>query len=254
MTEPEEITIINRVLDGETDVFGLLVEAYQGLLLRVIGGILNDQRHLAEEIAQDVLVEAFRRLPDFDSARSPFRSWLLMIARSRAINALRKRRPTYCETVPETPEMPPEPMADELQQLDAALHQLPAKQKRALLLSQVEGLPYRQIAEIENASVGTIKSRVSRAPRISPSHPNARTMKEKDEHDPLLEQWTKYRCNTPGDTGDFTREVMGRIAAGSESERSVPGRTAPRLQRLALTTTCAAAGIGKFLIVLRLAV
>ena len=59
--------------------------------------------------------------------------------------------------------MPPEPMGDEVRQLDAALHQLPEQQKRALLLSQVEGLPYRQIAEIERASVGTIKSRVSRA-------------------------------------------------------------------------------------------
>ena len=163
MTEQEEIAIINRVLDGETDVFARLVETYQGLLLRVIGGILNDQRHLAEEITQDVLVEAFRRLPQFDNARSPFRSWLLMIARSRAINALRKKRPTYCGTVPDTPQMPPEPMGDEVRQLDAALHQLPEKQKRALLLSQVEGLPYRQIAEIERASVGTIKSRVSRA-------------------------------------------------------------------------------------------
>ena len=163
MTEPEEIAIINRVLDGDLDAFALLVEAYQPLLLRVVGTILNDQSNLAEEIAQDVFVEAFRRLPDFDAARSPFRSWILMIARSRAINALRKKRPIYCESVPEPSTMPPEEMRDALGQLDAALHQLPGEQKRALLLSQIEGLPYREIATIEGASVGTIKSRVSRA-------------------------------------------------------------------------------------------
>lgn len=163
MTEEQEIDIINRVLDGDTDAFAAIVEAYQALLLRVIAGILNDRRDLAEEIAQDVLVEAFRRLPDFDPGRSPFRSWLLMIARSRAINALKKKRPTYCAEVPESAQMPPEPRRDELQRLDAALHQLPPAQKRVLLLAQVEGLPYRQIAEIEGTSVGTIKSRVSRA-------------------------------------------------------------------------------------------
>lgn len=163
MTEPEESHIINRVLDGETEAFSELVAAYHPLLSRVICGILNEQRHLAEEITQDVLVEAYRRLPDFDPARSPLRSWLLMIARSRAINALRKKRPIYCETVPELAQPPAEPLGDQFRLLDAALHQLPPKQKRALLLSQIEGLPHREIAEIENTSVGTIKSRISRA-------------------------------------------------------------------------------------------
>lgn len=163
MTEPQEIDIVNRVLDGDSDAFAALVVAYQAMLLRVIAGILSDRRDLAEEIAQDVLVEAFQRLPDFDPARSPFRAWLLMIARSRAINALKKKRPTYLAEIPEPAEMPPESRVDEWRLLDAALHQLPPKQKRALLLAQVEGLPYRQIAEIEGTSVGTIKSRVSRA-------------------------------------------------------------------------------------------
>ncbi len=163
MDEDQETDIINRVLNGETDAFAGLVEAYGPLLQRVIAGILNDQRHLAEEITQDVLVEAFRRLPNFDPARSPFRSWVLMIARSRALTALRKKRPTYRAVVPEVAQMPPEPRDEVWRQLDAALHQLPGKQKRALLLSQIEGLPYRQIAEIENTSVGAIKSRVSRA-------------------------------------------------------------------------------------------
>lgn len=163
MDEAHETDIINRVLNGETDAFAGLVEAYGPQLQRVIAGILNDQRHLAEEITQDVLVEAFRRLPKFDPDRSPFRSWLLMIARSRAITALRKKRPIYLAVVPEVAHMPPEPRDDVWCQLDAALHQLPGKQKRALLLSQIEGMPYRQIAEIENTSVGTIKSRVSRA-------------------------------------------------------------------------------------------
>lgn len=163
MTEQHEIDIINRVLDGEIDAFSVLVEAYQAVLLRVIAGILNDQRGLAEEIAQDVLVEAFRRLADFDPARSPFRSWLLMIARSRAINAVRKKRPVYVAEVPDIPVSPHESLRDEFLLLDAALHRLPPKQKRALLLSQVEGLTHRQVAEIERTSVGTIKSRVSRA-------------------------------------------------------------------------------------------
>jgi len=163
MEEHEEIAIINRVLAGETDAFSLLVAAYQAVLLRVVAGVLNDRRRMAEEVAQDVFVEAFRRLPDFDSGRSRFQSWLLMIGRSRALNALRKKQPTYMAEVPEVGESNLDPIREEMVLLDGALHQLPVGQKRALLMSQVEGMTYRQIAEIEGVSEGTVKSRVSRA-------------------------------------------------------------------------------------------
>ena len=164
MGETEEIRTINRVLDGDTGACAGLVATWQAPLIRFLGALLREDRRLAEDLAQDVFIEAFRRLPDFDSSRSRFSSWLFMMARSRAINALRKGCPEFVATPPEvmTPG-PPVSERDDLASLDRAFHRLPADQRRALHLAVVEGLPHHEIAAIEGVAVGTIKSRVSRA-------------------------------------------------------------------------------------------
>ena len=135
MNEDEELRVIRCVVDGEIEAFEHLVLHYQDRLLRMIATLLNDERRLAEDIAQTVFVEAFRRLQDFDPARSRFSTWLFMIARSRAINVLKKKRPTLLAELPEREAQVPDPgHRDDLKSLDLALHQLPQKQKRAFTL------------------------------------------------------------------------------------------------------------------------
>lgn len=164
MSEDEELQIIRRTVDGEIEAFEYLVHHYQDRLLRMIATLLNDERRLAEDLAQIVFVEAFRRLKDFDPARSRFSTWLFMIARSRSLNALKKKRPTLLAELPEQYADNPEPEGrDRLRTLDQALHQLPGKQKRAFTLVALEDLSYAEAAQIEGTTVGTIKSRVSRA-------------------------------------------------------------------------------------------
>jgi RNA polymerase sigma-70 factor (ECF subfamily) len=164
MSEDEELQIIRRIVDGEIDAFEHLVLHYQDRLLRMIATLLNDQRRHAEDLTQIVFVEAFRRLKDFDPARSRFSTWLFMIARSRSLNALRKKVPTLFAEPPEQYTDTAEPEHRErLRTLDQALHQLPGKQKRAFTLVALEGLSYGEAAQIESTTVGTIKSRVSRA-------------------------------------------------------------------------------------------
>lgn len=94
MSEDEELQIIRRIVDGEIDAFEHLVLHYQDRLLRMIATLLNDQRRHAEDLTQIVFVEAFRRLKDFDPARSRFSTWLFMIARSRSLNALTRGQAT----------------------------------------------------------------------------------------------------------------------------------------------------------------
>lgn len=164
MSEDEELQIIRRIVDGEIEAFEHLVLHYQDRLLRMIATFLNDERRLAEDLVQIVFVEAFRRLKDFDPARSRFSTWLFMIARSRSLHALTKKSPTLLAELPEQYADTPEPEnRDLLRNLDQALHQLPGKQKRAFTLVVLEDLSYAEAAQIESTSVGTIKSRVSRA-------------------------------------------------------------------------------------------
>lgn len=164
MTEDEELRVIQRVVDGEIEAFEHLVIHYQDRLLRMIATLLHDERRLAEDVAQTVLVEAFRRLKDFDPARSRFSTWLYMIARCRAINTLKKKRPTLLAEIPEGETQSPFPVQrEDFEALDLALHRLTEKQKRAFTLVALEELSYAEAARIESTTVGTIKSRVSRA-------------------------------------------------------------------------------------------
>ncbi|MGJ8723087.1 MAG: RNA polymerase sigma factor [Roseibacillus sp.] len=164
MTEEEEINCTRRTLDGDVDAFSALVDAYQQPLIRMLATILHDKRRLAEDVAQDVLVEAFRRLRDFDPVRSRFSTWLFMIARSRGINAMNRMQPTLFAEPPESSAKPsPVDERADLSALDIALHQLPPKQKRAFVLAVIEDLPHAEVARIESTTIGTIKSRVSRA-------------------------------------------------------------------------------------------
>lgn len=171
MTEDEELQVIRRVVDGEVEAFENLVIHYQDRLLRMIATLLHDERRLAEDVAQTVFVEAFRRLQDFDPSRSRFSTWLFMIARCRAINVLKKKSPMLLAEIPERESEAPEPGGRiDFKDLDRALHQLPEKQKRAFTLVALEELSYAEAAQIESTTVGTIKSRVSRAREFLKSH------------------------------------------------------------------------------------
>ena len=164
MNETDELQIIQRILDGEIEEFEHLVLYYQERLQRMIATLLKDERRHAEDLAQIVFVEAFRRLKDFDPARSRFSTWLFMIARSRSLNALKKKSPTFMAEPPEQYAESPEPEnQDRMKLLDQALHQLPGKQKRAFTLVVLEELSHAEAAQIESTTIGTIKSRVSRA-------------------------------------------------------------------------------------------
>jgi RNA polymerase sigma-70 factor (ECF subfamily) len=123
--------------------------------------------HRCEEIGQDVFVMAFRKLSAFDPARSQFSTWLFTIARNMSINALKKKIPVPMEILPEMPDSrnPSDELSDKeiFTQLDEALKTLPGKLQRAFILAEFEQMPYEEIARIEGARLGTIKSRINRA-------------------------------------------------------------------------------------------
>jgi RNA polymerase sigma-70 factor (ECF subfamily) len=162
----EETGIIKAVLEGNTESFRLLVQRYQKPIIRMIANLVND-RHICEDVAQDVFLAAYKKLPSFDPARSSFSTWLFTIARNKSINAMKKRRIPSAGNPPENPDFfePVETLIrNELfVKLDQALNSLNPGHRRALVLAEFENLPYEQIAQIEGVRIGTIKSRINRA-------------------------------------------------------------------------------------------
>ena len=162
----EETGIIRAVLEGDTESFRLLVQRYQKPVIRMIANLIND-RHICEDVAQEVFLAAYRKLPSFDPARGSFSTWLFTIARNKSINTMKKRRIPSVSNPPENPDFS-EPVdfliRDELfVKLDHALQSLNPGHRRALILAEFENLPYEQIAQIEGVRIGTIKSRINRA-------------------------------------------------------------------------------------------
>ena len=162
----EDTGIIRAVLEGDTESFRLLVQRYQKPVIRMIANLIND-RHICEDIAQEVFLAAYKKLPSFDPARSSFSTWLFTTARNKSINAIKKRRILSVSNPPENPYFS-EPgdilIRNEIfARLDRALKSLSPRHRRALVMAEFENLPYEQIAQIERVRIGTIKSRINRA-------------------------------------------------------------------------------------------
>ena len=164
MTQDTEV--IRRVLQGDVESFRILVERYKRPMVRMIRSMTGDLQS-CEDIAQDVFFAAYRKLSSFDPACSKFSTWLFTIARNKSINAVKKKRPHSMGEMTESTNInnPGDELAREefFLRLDRALQALPSAQRRAFVLAEFEKLPYTEIALIEGALTGTIKSRINRA-------------------------------------------------------------------------------------------
>ena len=161
-----DIEVIRRILDGNTDSFKMLLERYQMPIISMIKNITNNPQS-CEDIAQDVFLAAYKKMASFDPARSSFPTWLFTIARNKSINAIKKKKTVSMSSLPEKPDTtgPSDKLIEKefFNRLDIILQTLPIRQKTAFVLAEFQQLPYEQIAQIEGARIGTIKSRINRA-------------------------------------------------------------------------------------------
>ncbi|MEX1255186.1 MAG: sigma-70 family RNA polymerase sigma factor [Dehalococcoidia bacterium] len=176
MTEPfDEADLIERSRRGDLDAFNALVLAHQdrvyNLCLRMLGS-----PQAAEDAAQETFISAYRHV---ERLRGPsLSSWLLRIASNACVDELRrlKRRPQVPLGAPDAdddapayeiadPVEGPEGLALRGEVCDALqreLLRLPPDQRLAIILSDVEGLSYEEVAASMSSSIGTVKSRISR--------------------------------------------------------------------------------------------
>jgi RNA polymerase sigma factor (sigma-70 family) len=170
-----EGALIAAAQKGDLDAFNQLVLDYQQLAYNLAYRILGNQDH-AMDATQDAFLRGYRALYQFRGGS--FKVWLLRIVSNCCYDQLRamQRRPTTSiddllendehSRIFEDPAESPEQHA-ERRELDAliqsGLDTLPADQREVVVLSDVDGMNYEEIAQVTAVSLGTVKSRLSRA-------------------------------------------------------------------------------------------
>ena len=172
----EERRLVAAAQRGGVEQFNALVRLYEGRVYNLCYRMLGDADSAADA-AQDAFLSAYRNLPSFRGGS--FRSWMLRIATNTCYDVLRarKRRPAVSLDIDadENDEASPLQIADTAEsptdfalrrELAAAIQlglgELPDEQRVILILSDIEGLAYDEIAQITNTNIGTVKSRLSR--------------------------------------------------------------------------------------------
>ena len=168
-----ELAAIRRCLRGEKDAFAHLVQRYQAqvlaLCLRMTGS-----REDAADVAQQVFINAFRRLDQFDQ-NLPFRPWLMRIAANECIAFLRRRGRQPPQAGGEALEALTDPgqsapslvdLAEDREQVRRAVDQLPDQYRTVVLLYYFQELSYTEIARQTGLSVGTVGTHLHRAKQL----------------------------------------------------------------------------------------
>ena len=164
-------TLVTRFQQGDETAFRALVERYQEKIRNLIYSIFSDPE-LVDDLAQEVFIKAYEGLANFRFQSSLY-TWLYRIAVNRSRDEMRKRKVRKWLSLHALMEsndrelhqkMTTQPDAtDAAEIVSKGLQQLPEKFRIAIVLKDIEGLSYEQMAEVMQCEIGTVKSRLSRA-------------------------------------------------------------------------------------------
>ena len=150
-----------RAIHGDREAFEMIIRMHSRTLFAIAYGILQN-REEAEDVVQDSLVKAWKmrwRVRDPEK----FPAWLSMIARHRAHDVFRKRRPDFTHETIETTEVNTSETSAMEQQLHAALATLPELHRAALTLRYFEEMDYRTIENTLGLTNGALRGILGRA-------------------------------------------------------------------------------------------
>lgn len=211
LTKLSDIQVVQRVLEGEKELFEILLRRYNQRLFRVIRSYIHSDDDVMD-ILQDSYVKAYTKLGQFNN-ESSFSTWLIRIAINEALQQIRKNKRilvNYGRTerlenvfnLPDTNQMNPEKQTIRTETralVEEAVDRLPEKYRVVFMLHQVEGLSNPEIAACLKLSDSNVKVRLHRAKTL---------LKDeifKTTHDASIFEFGNHRC-------DFiVEEVMKRI-------------------------------------------
>ncbi|MGH8908348.1 MAG: ECF RNA polymerase sigma factor SigK [Egibacteraceae bacterium] len=161
-------SLLRRLADGDQAAFVELYEQVAGQVYGLVNRILRCPSQ-AEEVAQEVLLEVWRTAPRYDPARGSGRTWIMTMAHRRAVDRVRREQAARerdgrngalrdndpFDTVAEEVEL-----RLEHQEVRDALAQLTSLQRQAVVLAYYGGYTYPEVAELLDAPLGTVKSRM----------------------------------------------------------------------------------------------
>ena len=212
LTKLPDSQVVQRVLEGERELFEILLRRYNQRLFRVVRSYVKSEDDV-RDIMQDAYVKAFLKLDQFKN-QAAFSTWLMRIAINEALQYIRKHKrlmdnygnPESIESIhqlADTNQMNPEKQAIKTETrilVERAVDQLPEKYRIVFVLHQTEGLSNPEIAACLSLSDSNVKVRLHRAKTL---------LKEelfKTTHDASIFEFGSYKCDA------LVEEVMCRIS------------------------------------------
>jgi RNA polymerase sigma-70 factor (ECF subfamily) len=159
--------LVDRTLAGDIAAFEALVERHRAVVYRVAARTVGTDD--AEDVSQDAFLRAYHRLASF-RGEAPFRAWLLRVTHNAALNHQARRTPEPIdplglESSPEGERTPAERLEgrERRERLESKIRLLSPAHRMVLILRDIEGLSYEEIAEVSETPLGSVKARLHRA-------------------------------------------------------------------------------------------
>ena len=163
-----DLAILRKAQSGDQRAFAIILRTYETPVYNYILRLTNGDKALAEDLTQEVFLRVFQGLPRF-SLRCKFTTWLFQVTKNRVLDELRarERRPIASVNIDDIPPLeavdPPAERVEAIEALWRAIDQLTPDLKMALLLRDVVGLSYNEIADSLEVTLATVKWRIFKA-------------------------------------------------------------------------------------------